>query len=158
MKTPIYVRALTPEEQAQLKRSLHSKNGFEVRRSQIVLARARQETACIIARHVGCDDQTVRNVIKQFSGAGLEVLHAKSHRPHHSQATFTEHQLEALKDILHQSPRTLGKATRNSRQIAMTRIRKRSPVMVWRSSGREVQPLGRRKSGCVLWKAIRVAL
>lgn len=111
MKTPIYVRDLTEEEQQRLKIGLHSKDGFEVRRSQIVLASSRKETARKIARSLGCDDQTVRNVIKQFNAAGLEVLKAKSHRPHRIKAIFTEENIEQLKDILHQSPRNYGKAT-----------------------------------------------
>ncbi len=111
MKNPIYVRALTKEERERLKNGLRSNNGFEVRRSQIVLASARQETARKIARHLGCDDQTVRNVIKQFNTTGLEVLKAKSNRPHHLKSTFTETNLEQVKDILHQSPRNFGKDT-----------------------------------------------
>lgn len=70
MKTPIYVRDLTEGEQARLKAGLRSKDGFEVRRSQIVLASDRKETARKIARTLGCDDQTVRNVIKQFNARG----------------------------------------------------------------------------------------
>lgn len=38
MKTPIYVRDLTEEEQERLKTGLRSKERFELRRSQIVLA------------------------------------------------------------------------------------------------------------------------
>ena len=62
MKKPIFVRDLTDEEEARLKQGLRSKDGFEVRRSQIILASARK---------LNCDDQTVRNVIKQFNAHGL---------------------------------------------------------------------------------------
>lgn len=111
MKTPIYVRDLTEVEQKTLKKGLRSKNPFEIRRSQIVLASARKETARRIARTLGCDDQTVRNVIKKFNAAGLDVLKAGSHRPHKITATFTLEKIERLKDILHQSPRNFGKET-----------------------------------------------
>jgi transposase len=111
MKTPIFVRDLTEEERERLKQGLRSKDGFEVRRSQIVLVSARKETARKIARNLSCDDQTVRNVIKQFNESGVEVLKAKSNRPHHIKATFTEQNIERLKDILHQSPRNFGKET-----------------------------------------------
>jgi hypothetical protein len=53
MKTPIYVRDLTVEEQERLKQGLRSKDGFEVRRSQMVLASGRKETAREIARNLG---------------------------------------------------------------------------------------------------------
>jgi transposase len=111
MKTPIYVRDLTKEEQARLKAGLRSKDRFELRRSQIVLASARKETARRIARTLGRDDQTVRNVIKKFNGTGLDVLKAGSRRPHNISMTFTLEKIERLKDILHQSPRNFGKET-----------------------------------------------
>lgn len=111
MKIPIYVRELTAAEQERLKKGLRSKNPFEIRRSQIVLASARKETARRIARTLGCDDQTVRNAIKKFNTTGLEVLKAGSHRPHNISVTFTPEKIERLKDILHQSPRNFGKET-----------------------------------------------
>jgi hypothetical protein len=64
MKTPVYVRELREEERERLKTGLRSQDRFEIRRSQIVLASARKETARRIARTLGCDDQTVRNVIQ----------------------------------------------------------------------------------------------
>jgi transposase len=76
-----------------------------------VLASARKETARRIARTLGCDDQTVRNVIKKFNTIGLDVLEAGSHRPHHIAAALTSEKIDRLKDILHQSPRNFGKET-----------------------------------------------
>ena len=111
MKTPIYVRELTEVEQETLKKGLRAKDPFKIRRSQIVLASARKETARRIARTLGCDDQTVRNVIKKFNAIGLDVLKAGSHRPHKIAATFTPEKIDQLKDILHQSPRNFGKET-----------------------------------------------
>lgn len=111
MKTPIYVRELTETERERLKTGLRSQDRFELRRSQIVLASARKETARRIARTLGCDDQTVRNVIKKFNAIGLDVLKAGSHRPHHISAAIAPEKLEKLKDLLHQSPRDFGKET-----------------------------------------------
>jgi transposase len=111
MKTPVYVRELTEEERERLKTGLRSQDRFEIRRSQIVLASARKETARRIARTLGCDDQTVRNVIQKFNAIGLDVLKAGSHRPHNISAAFAPEKIEQLKDILHQSPRNFGKET-----------------------------------------------
>lgn len=111
MKTPIFVRALTESEQSRLKIGLRAKDNFEIRRSQIVLASARGETARRIAQSLGCDDQTVRNVINGFNAKGLEILKAGSHRPHNISVTFPAEKVEPLKDILHQSPRHFGKET-----------------------------------------------
>jgi len=111
MKTPIFIRELTDNEREKLKAGLRSKDVFMVRRSQILLANARGETAWRIARNLGCDDQTVRNVIKGFNAKGLEVLKAGSRRPHKTSAAFGAESVEKLKDILHQSPRKFGKET-----------------------------------------------
>jgi transposase len=111
MKTPVYVRELMEEERERLKTGLRSQDRFEIRRSQIVLASARKETARRIARTLGCDDQTVRNVIQKFNAIGLGVLKAGSHRPHNISAAFAPEKIDQLKDILHQSPRNFGKET-----------------------------------------------
>jgi len=111
MKTPIYVRELTETERARLKTGLRSQNQFEIHRSQIVLASARKETARRIARTLGCDDQTVRNVIKKFNAIGLEALKSESRRPHTIATAIAPEKIEQLKDLLHQSPRKFGKET-----------------------------------------------
>ena len=59
----------------------------------------------MIARQLGCDDQTVRNVIHGFNAAGLTVLHEGSSRPHRLRTAFTAEGAERLKDLLHRSPR-----------------------------------------------------
>src|SRR6478735_9172927 len=89
MKHPVYVRPVTDAERAQLVAGLRSSDAFVHRRSQILLASARGEQAPQIARHLGCDAQTVRNAIVAFDAARGEQLRA----------------------LLHQSPRTFGKPT-----------------------------------------------
>ena len=82
-----------------------------MRRSQIVWSSSQQETARKIARRLGCDDETVRKVIKQFNVQGLKVLQAGSRRPHKTAAKFSDERAEELKEILHQSPRKFGQET-----------------------------------------------
>ncbi len=108
---PIFVRSITENEREQLKAGLRSPDGFMLRRCQIVLASDRGEHAIAIARSVGCDDETVRDVIKGFNAIGLEALKMGSRRPHKTQAAFTPITAGKLKDILHQSPRNFGKET-----------------------------------------------
>jgi hypothetical protein len=74
MSAPIFVRPLSEEEQRQVKAGLRSSDAFILRRCQILLASARRERATVIAKQLGCDDQTVRNVIKGFNTSGLAVL------------------------------------------------------------------------------------
>jgi len=109
MRKPIFVRALTEDEQRQIQAGLRSADAFVLRRCQIVLASARGERAPVIAHQLGCDDQTVRNVIKGFNATGLAVLKAGSSRPHHLRTTFTEEGCQRLQDLLHRSPHDFGK-------------------------------------------------
>lgn len=111
MTNPLFVRSLTSWEREQLKTGLRSKDAFVLRRCQILLASARGERAPAIARSIGCDDETVRDVIRAFDERGLEALQRASSRPHHIQAAFTPEQAERLREILHTSPREFDKPT-----------------------------------------------
>src|SRR2546430_558859 len=109
MRKPIFTRSLTKDEQQQIHKGLHSSDAFVLRRCQILLASTRGERAPVIARQLGCDDQTVRNVIKGFNATGLAVLQEGSSRPHHLRTAFTEEGCERLQDLLHHSPRDFGR-------------------------------------------------
>src|SRR5579859_8000984 len=109
MRTPIFIRSLSENEQHQIQSGLRSSDAFVLRRCQILLASARGERAPTIARQLGCDDQTVRNVIKGFNANGLAVLQEGSSRPHRLRTTFTQEGADRLKDLLHRSPRDFGR-------------------------------------------------
>jgi transposase len=111
MRPPIFVRPLTDAERAQVEAGLRSSEAFVLRRSQIVLASARGERAPAIAHHLGCDDQTVREVIHAFNATGLAALRPGSRRPKTIHAAFDLPAAERLRALLHQSPRTFGKPT-----------------------------------------------
>lgn len=111
MRKPIFVRSLSETEREQLEAGLRSNNAFVLRRCQIVLASARGQRAPAIAEMVGCDDETVRDVIRAFNKRGLGVLQRSSTRPHRTQAAFSAVQAERLGEILHQSPRNFDKPT-----------------------------------------------
>src|SRR5258708_1154102 len=80
-----------------------------MRRGQILRASARGERAPAIARQLGCDDQTVRNVIHEFNATGLTVLQEGSSRPHQLHTSFSQDGLVRLKELLHRSPRDFDK-------------------------------------------------
>lgn len=109
MKPPIFIRPLTEDERRHIQAGFRSSDAFVLRRCQILLASERGEHAPAIARQVGCDDQTVRNVIQGFNGAGLAVLQAGSSRPHRLRTSFSPEGLARLPDLLHRSPRDFGK-------------------------------------------------
>ncbi|MFL5657017.1 MAG: helix-turn-helix domain-containing protein [Ktedonobacteraceae bacterium] len=109
MRNPIFIRPLTEDEQHQIQKGLRSSDAFVLRRCQILLGSSRGERAPMIAHQLGCDDQTVRNVIKGFNALGLAVLHEGSSRPHHLRTTFTEEGCQRLQDLLHRGPHDFGK-------------------------------------------------
>lgn len=111
MKRPIFVRRLTDDERQQLEAGLRSADAFTLRRCQIVLASARGEWAPRISRNLGCNAQTVRNVIAAFNERGLACLRRGSSVPHTTYPAFDPAQLEQLRALLHQSPRNFAKPT-----------------------------------------------
>src|SRR5258708_32586303 len=80
MKAPMYVRALSPAEQAGLEAGLRSPNAFTLRRSQILLASHRGQRPSEIARNLGCATQTVRNTLHAFEEGGLICFKQQSSR------------------------------------------------------------------------------
>jgi len=111
MRLPIFVRDLGATEREQVEAALHTNEAFTLRRAQIVLASAREERVPVIAEHLGCGEQTVRNAIHAFNERGLGALFAGSSRPHTIHTAFDEAGVERLRALLHQSPRTFGKPT-----------------------------------------------
>ena len=111
MRKPLFVRTLRDGERQQLEAGLRSADAFVLRRCQILLASSRGQRATAIAQHLGCDDETVRDVIKAFHSRGLAALRRRSSRPHRIVVAFPPAQAERLRDLLHQSPRNFGKPT-----------------------------------------------
>ena len=112
MRPPVIVRKLTKTERSQLEAGLHAPDLYEVRRCQILLASDRGEWAPHIAEMLGCTDQTVRNVVREFEQEGLEAcLTRGASRPHTIHRKMDEVADEQLQALLHQSPRTFGKPT-----------------------------------------------
>ncbi len=108
MKPPIFVRPLSNEERKRLEAGLRSKDAFTLRRSQIVSASSRGEHVPQIAENLGCGQQTVRDAIHDFNERGLDALVARSSRPKRTRGAFDEESAEALREMLHRSPREFG--------------------------------------------------
>ncbi len=111
MPKPRYVRERTREEQEQRRAGLRSSSAFTVRRSQIILMNSEEHlTARQIAARLRCSDQGAREALRGFEQEGVEGLHAKSHRKHHLQTTFSPAGLERRAGLVHHSPRQYGYA------------------------------------------------
>ncbi len=106
------MRPLTDSERERLEAGLRARDPYVLRRCQILLASARGERAPRIAELLGCNDQTVRNVLREFERDGLDAcLTRGSSRPHTIHAKVDEVAGEQLRALLHQSPRTFGHPT-----------------------------------------------
>ena len=109
MKARIFVRDLSEEEQQSLSAGLRSSDALRLRRSQILLASARGETAPASRRRTPRDEQTVRHAIHAFNQAGRSALQAGSSRPHHLATVLrADVTAEMLKTVLHRPPRDFG--------------------------------------------------
>jgi hypothetical protein len=111
MKPPLYVRSLTDQERSALRDGLRSTDAFVLRRCQILLASADRRQVPAIAGALRCNRQTVRNAIHAFNTRGVAALVPGSSRPHTIQAAFDADRAEALRDLLHRSPRDFGHPT-----------------------------------------------
>jgi transposase len=109
MKTPISVRPFSEEERERLREGLRSKDSFTMRRAQILLASSGGERAPKIAANLGCASQTARDAINDFNERGLDSLRARSSRPRKTRDAFDEESAEALREMLHRSPREFGR-------------------------------------------------
>jgi transposase len=111
MNPPLFVRTLTASERQQFQAGLRSSDAFTVRRCQILLASDNGLRAAQIANNLGSARGTVHNAIHAFHDEGLACLREKSSRPHSARPFLGPSHLDALKDLLHHSPRLLGKPT-----------------------------------------------
>lgn len=110
-REPIFVRQLTDDERATLMAGLRSRDAFVLRRCQILLASASGKRASQIGAEVSCDTDTALNAINAFNRTGLECLKPGSPVAHTIERGFDAVQAEALRALLHQSPRGFGKET-----------------------------------------------
>jgi transposase len=111
MRPPVLVRPLTDAEYDALQEGLHSTDAFALRRAQILLASAQARIATEIADCFGCAQQTVRNTIHAFNQDGLPALTRLSSRPKTITYLFDQPTTQALRDLLHRSPRDFGLPT-----------------------------------------------
>jgi transposase len=111
MKSPLFVRPLSPEDRQALRDGLRSPSAFTLRRSQILLASAEGLKPSQIRARLGCATQTVRDALHAFAAEGTACLREKSHRPRSARPTLDDAAAERLRALLHRSPRVYGRPT-----------------------------------------------
>jgi len=110
-KAALFVRPPTDAEREALEAALRSSDAFVLRRAPIVLASAQGEGVGVIAPRVGFTGQAVRRVVHAFNVQGLAVLQRGSSRPHTIYVALDASRAEALRALLHRSPRDFDKPT-----------------------------------------------
>ncbi|HYQ92508.1 MAG TPA: helix-turn-helix domain-containing protein [Candidatus Competibacteraceae bacterium] len=105
----MYVGPLSDTQRQRLESGLRSRDAFELRRCQILLASARGERPSQIAAPVGCTAQTVRNVLRAARAKRAGCLRARSSRPKQVASLLEAARCEQLRAILPESPRAFGK-------------------------------------------------
>lgn len=104
----IYVRDITNEEGAHLKRILRRSNdSFRVKRAQVILASAQKMKVPEIAKSFGFSGDYVSYVVHGFNETGFEVLESK-YKNCGSRPKFKNEQRETVVDIALTKPRDLG--------------------------------------------------
>lgn len=109
---PLYVRKLTDEERQVLRQSLKSRNGFAVRRAQMLLMSADEQLKVDeIGRRCGCQGQAVRQAIHAFHQEGLSCLQPKAKGNPTDRRALDDRAREQLRELIRRSPRDLGYET-----------------------------------------------
>jgi transposase len=75
----------------------------------MLLASSRGDEVPQIATNLGCCQQTVRDAIHDFNARGVDALVAKCSRPRRTRDAFDQRSAEALREMLHRSPREFGR-------------------------------------------------
>src|ERR1700733_3937596 len=112
MKPPLFVRPLSEAERVALRREMRCAAAFTRCRCWMLLQSDHGQRPAQIASALGCSAQAVRNTLRAFAAEGLACLRQKPSRPKTIHSVWSKTRDEDLRALLHQSPGSLGKATR----------------------------------------------
>jgi transposase len=138
-RAPLFVRPLADLERQELEASLRAADAFVLRRAQIILASARHERVGAIAPRVGFSRQAVRNVIHAFNSTGVAVLQRGSHCNHTVYSCFDSAGVQALRALLHRSPRDFDQPTSVWTLEGAAAVAYAQGLTAWRVSGETIR-------------------
>ena len=136
---PLFVRPLTAREREALAVAVRARDAFVLRRAQIILASAHGERVGLIAPRVGFSRQGVRHVIHAFNAHGLAVLQQGTTQNTTPQYSFDTASAEALRDLLHHSPRDVDRETSVWTLEVAADVAYKRGLTAWRVSGETVR-------------------
>src|SRR5919204_3996359 len=138
-KAPLFVRPPTDAERQVLEDGLRSPDAFVLRRAQIILASAQAEPVGVIAPRVGFSGQAVRDVIHAFNARGVTALQPRSRRNRVIYSSFDTAGAEALRALLHQSPRLFDQPTSVWTLELAAEVAYERGLTAWRVSGETIR-------------------
>jgi transposase len=138
-KAPLFVRPPTDVERQALEDGLRASDAFVLRRAQIILASAQGETVGVIAPRVGFSGQAVRHVIRAFNAQGVAALRQGSRRNRVIYSSFDTAGAEALRDLLHRSPRDFDRPTGVWTLELAADVAYEQGLTAWRVSGETIR-------------------
>src|SRR5437764_11600118 len=138
-KAPLFVRPPRDAERQALEDGRRAPDAFVRRRAQLVLASAQGDTVSVIAPRVGFSGQAVRNGIRACNVRGVAVLRAGSRRNHVIYSSFDTAGAEALRALLHQSPRLFDKPTGVWTLELAADVAYERGLTAWRVSGETIR-------------------
>src|SRR5437763_8112155 len=138
-KAPLFVRPPTDAERQALEDALRSPDAFVLRRAPTLRASARGEQAGVTAPRSGFTGQAVRNVIRAFNAHGVAVLQPRSRRNRVIYSSFDTAGAEALRALLHQSPRLFDKPTSVWTLDLAAEVAYERGLTAWRVSGETIR-------------------
>jgi transposase len=108
----LYGRPVTDEERKTLRQSLKARDGFKVRRAQMILLSSDEHLKVNeIGLRLNCHGQTVRKVLRAFEEVGLACLERGTRARHDDQRAFDDEAREELGEWVRRSPREMGYET-----------------------------------------------
>jgi len=122
-----------------LEDGLRSSDAFVLRRAQIILASAQGDQVGVIAPRVGFSGQAVRDVIHAFNAQGVAALRQRSRRNRIIYSSFDTAGAEALRALLHQSPRLFDKPTGVWTLELAADVASERGLTAWRVSGETIR-------------------
>jgi transposase len=138
-KAPLFVRPPTDAERQVLEDGLRSSDAFVLRRAQIILASAQGEQVGVITPRVGFSGQAVRAVIRAFNARGVAVLQQGSRRNRVIYRSFDTASAEALRALLHRSPRDFDRPTGVWTLELAAAVAHEQGLTAWRVSGETIR-------------------
>lgn len=135
----LFVRPLTDAERGALEAALRSSDAYVLRRAQIILASAGGESVGEIAPRVGFSSQGVRDVLHAFDEQGFAVRERRSTRNYTLYYCIDTPGAEALRALLHQSPRSYGKETSVWTLALVAEVAYAQGLTAWRVSNETIR-------------------